>query len=437
MNTRKAEQVRQAVFGVLAAVVFSSASAQQGNNISDQLEIRQSASMPMQAHWLGTTPGDLAAQALIGSDVKIPDSRHVETDAVHFAWPLSAVSAATETDATARVESRQYWFDTKGSALAQGISLPLTSRNAVIRISPLEADGNVRIDARSVELSVDGRPLDADRALRSVADGESLNRQGMPVPPSTLAFRLGDEVPPGVLGLRVQRVPGSQPMVVHVFEPESEWVAELSRSGHNAMAGELLEFDFALKQGARAAAVDSVQAVLTDPLAGQSWKLDVDAGAGRLTHPAPADGFVSGFDGLYEAHVYLETRQQGLIIRRDLKLPVSVVPPLARFDGRSAVLSDDSGLRLTLGVENAAPGRFQVNAQVFGTDVDGNLQPLAFAQAAETLEQSFGTISLQIGADLLGASGLSAPFEVRNLELLDQGRMYVLQRHQRALLISR
>ena len=33
-------------------------------------------------------------------------------------------------------------------------------------------------------------------------------------------------------------------------------------------------------------------------------------------------------------------------------------------------------------------------------------------------------------------SGLRAPFEVRNLELLDQGRMFVLQRQQRGALLG-
>ena len=58
------------------------------------------------------------------------------------------------------------------------------------------------------------------------------------------------------------------------------------------------------------------------------------------------------------------------------------------------------------------------------------------AQSAAVIEGRAGSIQLQVDADMLKASGLRAPFEVRNLELLDQGRMFVLQRQQRALLLA-
>ena len=127
--------------------------------------------------------------------------------------------------------------------------------------------------------------------------------------------------------------------------------------------------------------------------------------------------------------------QDGLTVRRDLKLPVSIVPPLAKFSGQTVATLDD-GLTLEVGVETAVPGRFQLNGQVFGTAADGSLKPLAMAQSAAVIEGRAGSIQLQVDADMLKASGLRAPFEVRNLELLDQGRMFVLQRQQRALLLA-
>jgi hypothetical protein len=66
----------------------------------------------------------------------------------------------------------------------------------------------------------------------------------------------------------------------------------------------------------------------------------------------------------------------------------------------------------------------------------GQLQPLAFAQSAAVLEAGQGQIVLTVDEATLAASGLKAPFEVRNLQLLDQGRMYMLEERQRAVVIQ-
>ena len=419
-----------------ACLIAGTTLAQSGDPALSGLEIR-AADGPavLSSTWLDARAGDFGPQGLGVDPAVVPDSRHAETAPVKFAWALDGVTAESPGQSIARVESRQYWVDATGADLSSGVSLPLTSRGAVIRVSPLETGGDIGIDPASVQLSVNGKRFDSTKSMMQVTDGASLQRLGMSVPAQTIAFKLDKAIPPGKLDLAVARLPADQKLVVHVFEPDSDWVAELALPRDTFVAGETLEFDFGLGDGNGTTRVDSVQAVLADPYADKTWALEIDKADGTLTRLAPSDRFVSGQDGLFEAYVYLETVQDGLTIRRDLKLPVSIVPPLARFTGQTLATLDD-GLTLAIGVQTAVPGRFQLNGQVFGTAADGSLKPLAMAQSAAVIESFAGSIELQVSADLLAASGLRAPFEVRNLELLDQGRMFVLQRQQRALVLG-
>ncbi|HKL53148.1 MAG TPA: DUF4785 domain-containing protein [Wenzhouxiangellaceae bacterium] len=424
----------------LSATLIAGTSLAQTNPARPDLEIRAAdGPAALSSTWLDARTGDFGPQSLGIDPAVVPDSRHAETAPVKFAWALEGVTAESLGRSSARVESRQYWVDATGADLAGGVSLPLTSRGAVIRVSPLEAGGDVAgdigIDPASVQLSVNGKRFDSTRSMMQVTDGASLQRLGMSVPPQTIAFKLDKIIPPGKLDLAVARLPADQKLVVHVFEPDSDWVAELALPRDTFVAGETLEFGFGLGDGQGKARVDSVQAVLADPYADKTWALEIDKTSGTLTRRAPADRFVSGQDGLFEAYVYLETVQDGLTIRRDLKLPVSIVPPLARFTGQTVATLDD-GLTIEVGVQTAVSGRFQLNGQIFGTAADGSLKPLAMAQSAAVIDGRAGSIELQVTGDMLMASGLRAPFEVRNLELLDQGRMFVLQRRQSGLLLD-
>jgi len=58
-------------------------------------------------------------------------------------------------------------------------------------------------------------------------------------------------------------------------------------------------------------------------------------------------------------------------------------------------------------------------------------------QTAAILPTGGGMLQLKVGAGLIADSGLGAPFEVRGLELADQGRMVQQQRQQQALRLVR
>ena len=101
--------------------------------------------------------------------------------------------------------------------------------------------------------------------------------------------------------------------------------------------------------------------------------------------------------------------------------------------GRADLVEGD-GLVVRLGLETAAAGRYEVRGTLFGTGADGALVPVAVAHSAAPMASGRGELELAFPADLL--TGVSAPFEVRDLQLTDQTRMGVLHRQAGALVVD-
>lgn len=69
---------------------------------------------------------------------------------------------------------------------------------------------------------------------------------------------------------------------------------------------------------------------------------------------------------------------------------------------------------------------------LWATTEDG-LQPTVVAHSARWIGAGTGDLTIEIPAAL--AEDIQAPFELRDLQLIDQGRMAVLHRQARALAV--
>lgn len=386
--------------------------------------------------WAPTSADDMRIDSLPSSAPAQPPSRHTETEPVHFAWPL-AIDRAESAPAGPAMESRQYWVDTTGLGLENGLKLPLSSAGAIVRVSALHEGTGALLDADRLEIEVDGQSLPVMQGAGGLEllSGSDLQAQGLSVPGDTLAFQLPKHGQPSALQLQLAGAPANQPLVVHVFEPESPWVGRLTADRHNFLAGEELRLDVSLGSDDERFAAQSIQAVLVSPDAAQSWPLEVTDNGLTLTGVAPSDLPDAG-EGLYEVHAYLDGNRGDTRIRRDLKVAVGIAAPTARL-AEGVEARSEQGLQLALDVEVAATGRYQLSGQVWGTAADGTLQPLAMAQTAAVLEAGQGRLQLEVPADLLLESGLSLPFEVREVQLIDQGRMAVLETRRGGFAIGR
>jgi hypothetical protein len=389
--------------------------------------------------WLEPRAGDLLASSLTTELRAVPSSMHHESAPINFSWNADQATAGrtpaagpSETPTTPVVESRQYWLDVTGADLARGVELPLTAPGAVVRISALESGSGISLDPDRLQLEIDGRPVNAELGPQDFTTGAEMRREGMQVPEDSLAFRLSDRVGGDSLRITHEGLRDQVPLVINVFEPNSAWTARLALPRFNVLAGQPLDFEFSLGNGREQIEAASMQAVLVSPDASQTWPIAARDGNGLAMAAAPLADTDRPVPGLYETHVYVEGEFRGQTIRRDLTLAFNIAPATARFSG-TAERNRASDLALVMGIENVVAGRYQVNAEILGTNARGQLELLGFVQSAAELEAGGGQIELALDDEMVRASGLSAPFEVRNLQLLDQGRMYLLEDREQAL----
>ena len=71
---------------------------------------------------------------------------------------------------------------------------------------------------------------------------------------------------------------------------------------------------------------------------------------------------------------------------------------------------------------------------LYGTGTDGTLHAAALGQSAAWVGGNHG--SIELGFDAASLGGLHAPFELRDLRLLDQASMALIERRERGLRID-
>jgi len=395
---------------------------------------------------LPAADGDLAAQRLdTGLRAQEWTSVHSETAALNyqrslldapaakpgFAGSVPRTAPAAGLDRTRFAESRQYYIDTDGAALGRGIELPLTAPGAVIRVS---AAGRASLSLDNVGLRHNGRSVAAEGFTDASASGLSLRGAGWSVPENTVAFRLNKRVGAGTLNLIVEGLASDAPVLVHVHEPNSPYVARLELNRQAFLAGQTLE---------AALEVRHPGGQMIPRAAGMMLRADEDA-IGNMMRPRASDGVwqittaaraaeVPGT--LQEVHAHVDTVIDGIRVRRDLSQAVAIAPAMARLTG-DVQIRREAGLNLALGVETALQGRYQLRGTLYATDKRGEMQPVALAESAAVLDAGSSFLGLQFDLDAARSAGYGAPFELRDLSLFDQGRLLLLERRAVGLRVA-
>lgn len=348
-----------------------------------------------------------------------------------MAWALSPDAALDARPQVHVAESREYWIDASAEDLQRGLVLSTTAKGALVRLSPHGGDAAMAIAPADISVRANGQRYAGKDALRSVANADELAAAGMDVPGGTLVFKLADEVGAGRIELVAANARGA--WLVHVFEPDSEVVLALSAERDNVLAGETIRFRAHVQGGgALEQLAGSVRAPGGETI-DVSFTRDAD---GSFVASAKPDAAFAGQPGLWELHVFGQARHAGFDVQRDARTAFGVAVASARFDGNiervASVGRKDSGLALRVGVEVADASRYQLAGVLYGTTADGSFKPAAIAHAAAWLDAGVGTIELGFDANTLAASGLRAPYELRDLRLVNQADMSLVERRERA-----
>ena len=337
-------------------------------------------------------------------------------------------------------------MDVTGDELRQGASIHVTGKNAVVRINPAPTrdKASAAIDPSGLVVRSAAGSFDKGAGMSLLAGAAEMAKAGVPFAEGTTAFRLSPSVGVGEIviqapGLKATGENGGR-YQIHVFDVESPYVLGLRAQGMDYLHGETLKADARLAGSGKVLAPGrrgGLRHLAGGPrLAGEVRHLG--EGRGRRFLPRPA---ASGRDReagrgpLGAARRGTRGVAGGHLVVRTARTAFGVHVPTAGLAGDVALRDGRVGLQADFAVTVATPGRYEVRGVLFGTDGAGNLRPVAAGHSASWLAQD-GTLSLSFDRALLDDAGVGVPFEIRDLRLMDQGRMGVLHRQAVGLIID-
>lgn len=384
------------------------------------------AASPLQLNTARST--DLVPDRLQTTTLAKSALANLDRQPVSMSWAIDS-SQALDTRPTPFVQqSREYWIDANADQLHQGLALSTSANGAVIRMSPHAGNTSV-IDASSLSIRANGKSYTSSEAVRSAADQDALRAAGMDVPAGSVVVKLADALGSGHIELIAPTAAGSY--LIHVFEPASEVVMSLQAERDTVLAGDWVRITAAIA----GATLDRADGLLSAPDGySQAVSFLRQRDGSYVANVRPDASHAGGF-GLWEIHAFGNASNRQVSVPRDARSAFAVSVATARLSGsieKQAGLSRDGGMTLAIGVFAESASRYQLAATLYGTRIDGSLAPAAVAHSAVWLDAGAGDISLRFDAASLQGTALRAPYELRDLRLINQADMSLLERRERA-----
>lgn len=380
--------------------------------------------LPASAH-------DQVVHQLTATPATRSDSRAgLERAPANFSWALDPQQALDPRPQPHVDESREFWRNVSGAELQAGVHIGTSAPGALIRFSP-HARSRATLDIGTLQVQSDNGSFNAQEAFLNSADAQQLHAAGMAVPQGSHVLQLDDAVGSGDIRITARNARGD--WLVHVYEPRSTVMLTLRTERDTVLAGEPIRIHANMEGKGR---LQRLGGLLTSPT-GFSQPFDFTAQKdGSFTATVDADPRHVGGQGLWEVHAFGHGDSNGQQIARDARTTVAVNVAGARLSSSWQPVSRAArqhGVAMTLGLEVAMASRYQVAGVLWGSDRDGELKPAAIAHAAAWLEPGNQQITLRFDPQAVSPSGLTAPYELRDLRLIDQGGMSLLERRERAL----
>lgn len=375
--------------------------------------------------------GDVAVRTLATDAPAAPPS--TERAPVHFSWALPADAGPIMAPTPYTAVSREYWKDVDGAALARGVTIHTTAPGALVLISPA-SDASRAVVPGALRVRQGGRAMAAQDATVGLASQAALEAAtGTGFAPGALGFRLRPALGAGAFDLQLADARGRY--VVHVREPDSAVALRVENPAPAYRTGDRVSLQASLDNEAGRARLGGIGGMVVAP-DGRDFPLRAVRTRGGIELDAVLPRDASSVPGLWEAHVMATGDADGGRVLRDAKVAFEVTAPTARLGGKYEARSDAGGqLSFELPVEVGSPGRYEVRAVLYGTDASGELAPVAVGHAADWLGRGAGALTLVFPPDLV--RNASAPYELRQLVLNDQGRMGRLEYRERAARVAR
>ncbi|HWT15328.1 MAG TPA: DUF4785 domain-containing protein [Patescibacteria group bacterium] len=373
---------------------------------------------------------DLVPTTLVSAKAAMLPGMNLERQTVHFSWALPTDQKIEAQQPFVR-ESKEYWTRVPGAELAKGMTVRTTSTGALIRLSPVSGDAKsvLPISADDVVITALGKALQGRDAMANAANDAELKMAGTDFPDGTLAFQLRDDIGPGAITLSMPKAAGDY--LVHVYEPNSSEILKLTMDRIVASHGQTYKV-FASYNGNEA--LDRIDGLVSAPN-GATVELGFKRAAdGRYVAELAHDALAGAGPGLWEVHAFASAK--GASVQRDAKTAFSSSIPRAQLGaGAKAVLNDDGSLSMSFKLRVAAESRFEVRGTLYGMD-GGKLRPAAQASTAAMLKPGNGALELVFDAATMAKGGVSGPYQLRDLTLIDQADLSTVELRRAGLRVA-
>jgi len=367
----------------------------------------------------------------------------INNDYVSFNLPLQQDYNHSNDMKTVEASSDEYWVKVTGAQLNQGFSVFTSQPQSLIRItrginSKLISDSTY--DPLKKRKKPKSRYLakELDTSLLTLVDSKQINGiesivahnqlAATGVFENTLALKTSSSISGKLLLKTTQPLTDEDLYIVSVKEKNSG----------NQLSIELPKQSFLNGQTIHAIARMTAEGILQKSYVRQAYiegpngtksPLSVTISSnGELKANIPLQSQVQPpIKGLYEIQLQTEASISGETVLRNVSLAFALSKPTARL----LPISRSSTVNNSL-VQNFEPhihfvttssSRYEVRAELYGTDAKGDLIPVMESHAAQTFQPGKQQIKLQFDQNLITNKGVSAPFELRNIRLIDQKQL--------------
>ena len=343
-------------------------------------------------------------------------------DTVHFSWNLNADAAITA-PAPHIAESREFFMDVDAASMRSGVAIKTTARGSIVKLSPSSAGENAKstsLSADDIVVRIGGESIALRDFAARVDDSKKLAASGVSFAPGSLAFLIDDAR--GDASFEVALKSADRSYLVHVFEPASPNALTLTTNRDAYLVGEKLQITASATAGAAITEITGGIASPEGALTAVTFKRGAD---GQFTAVIPLSESTSGT--LYEAYAVAKLDDGSVIALRDAKVGFAVAEPTARLINIVAAKDRFDAARFNIRLEVATPGRYQVEAVLYGLK-DGGNAPIAIAHTGAWLSAGENVVTLQFDHLDLAKRGVKGPFTLGNFALKNQATLTILER---------
>ena len=170
---------------------------------------------------------------------------------------------------------------------------------------------------------------------------------------------------------------------------------------------------------------------------GETFPVSAFARGGQLTISGQIPQ-ITTTQGLWEVELDITGSLGGMAVRRNVRTAFGVGIATARLNGQVSVNNgDDKTPRIVLGVQVGTPARYEARGVLYGTNEHGELQAFSVLDSAAVLQAGTSNLAWPIDLNMAAEAKLEAPFAVRDVMLINQDNMQVMQRMAMGFAISR